>query len=160
MVKDQYRKVWEEVSEGRLKVEERVFGKIVAQGLQGLEKIDVALFEAAWEAFTRSVHRASPTSSESLSVSPSASSRLVTTTLKTLHDAFEEETKATERAGEMVTGVAIAAAIMCRDVLDGTVGDISEQERKNVLDGLKDVLQVFEGVVWDDKEFSEVSSCH
>lgn len=154
MVKDQYKKVWEEVSEGRLKVEEKSFGRIVAEGLQALEKMDVTLFEDAWEAFTHSISHApsGPTAESSL-----ASSRLVTTTLKTLYDVFEDGTKAKERASETVRGVVIAAAQRCKAVLDEAVGDAGEQERTRALDGLKDVLQVFEGIVWGDKEFSEVS---
>lgn len=154
MVKDQYKKVWEEVREGRLKVEVKSFGRIVAEGLQGLEKMDATLFEAAWEAFTHSISHAP---SEPTAESSPASSRLVTTTLKTMYDVFEEGTKAKERVSEMVREVVIHAAQRCKVVLDEAVGDARAQERARALDGLKDVLQVFEGIVWGDKEFSEVS---
>lgn len=154
MVKDQYKKVWEEVSEGRLKVEEKSFGRIVAEGLQGLEKMDVILFEDAWEAFTHSISNAP---SEPAAESSAASSRLVTATLKTLYDALEEGTNAKERVSEMVRRVVIAAAKGCKIVLDDDTGG---QERTRALDGMKDVLQVFEGIVWGDKEFSEVSQFH
>lgn len=146
MVQDQYRRVWDEVNDGRLKIEEKAFGKIVAEGLKALEKIDVELLEASWMAFITPMKRTKTQSSSSL----------VTSTLKMLHDLFEQGTRARERAGEMVREVTIGAARKCAVVLDDTVDELGDEGRRDALEGLRDVLNVFQELVWEDAEFVEV----
>lgn len=124
-----------------------MYGKIVAEGFKGLEKIDATLFEAAWTAFTQPMEQ-----------STLSSRRLVTITAKTLSQSFEVGSEAQGSADNMVKEVAIKAATRCNAVLDGTAGDLGEDEKRDGIEGLRDVLQVFEGVAWEDGSFAEVGS--
>ncbi|KAF8151620.1 hypothetical protein B0H34DRAFT_801324 [Crassisporium funariophilum] len=55
LVKAQLSRVWDEISNKKLRVEERAAARLVARTLESLSEVDQSLFDAAWEALARSI---------------------------------------------------------------------------------------------------------
>ncbi|KAF9003444.1 hypothetical protein BDQ17DRAFT_1425395 [Cyathus striatus] len=77
LVYEQFSLVWESLSSGRLKVEERAASRLIAHALDSLYDISPALFKAGWEGLQRHLIRTEHPS-------------LVATLLKVLYDRFKE----------------------------------------------------------------------
>jgi hypothetical protein len=150
LVREQFGKAWQELREGRLKVEERASARLVAQNLDALEKVDlglangygeeVGLRDAAWSVISHGLKDATRTNPA-----------LVAAFLKVLFDHFREASTAKNAVGEVVYAS-----------LDEGIQRISGPLEMGTREGVEEVkflecmLEQFRGGLFDDQGFAQV----
>ncbi|KAA1476143.1 hypothetical protein DENSPDRAFT_874439 [Dentipellis sp. KUC8613] len=149
LVRAMYARTWEEIAQRRLRVEPPVVGKLVAENLQVLERMDAdadgGLFQAAWEAFAGEMRGAVESPGE-------LDRRAVLEVLRAIWDTSAGETKTRAAAGVVVADVASAVAVACRGALIQG-GDVDETRKK--VRALADVVDVLGEILLRNTEITE-----
>ena len=159
LVGEQFKRVWEELLRGdRLKVHMGVGGKAVGRGLLGLEKIDsgmgfysayvgvlrffIDLFKAAWVPLVSVVKNdlMNPTLSSACAI------------LKVLDNLFEGSTEPRDAVHRLIDVIVRASLDHCDEALK-----VEGDKLTKAVDSLVDVVTTFEGVVFQDSDFVQVS---
>lgn len=153
LVGEQFGKVWQELRDGRLKVEERASARLVVQNLDGLEKVDlglthgqgedVRLRDVAWSVVSNALKNATRTNPV-----------LVATFLKVLFDHFKEGTTAKNAVRELVY-------TSLDDDVQRLSGSLKTESREGVTEGVKFLecmLKQFREGLFDNQRFAQVRS--
>ncbi|TCD68845.1 hypothetical protein EIP91_009559 [Steccherinum ochraceum] len=142
LVSDQVSKVWEEITSSKLKLDTRRAADELAKMLQGLQKTDEGLFDAAWDTLTSSLK-------EQLIVTDKPLPDLVSTSLTVFSKRFERGSHPAQ-----------AAATLTSDVLHtivSLVGDILEKDEvpsSEYINSLLAVLDTFGSLLFQDEELA------
>jgi len=152
-VHEQFGKVWRELKDGRLKVEERTAARLVAQNLDALDKVEhdfavgkvdtSGLRDAAWKAVEsglRSVMRTNPV--------------LASAFLKVLFDHFRKATTAKQAVEDLVFTTLNESLQRVTDSLSMENGQSNQEDIKI----LECMLEQFREALFDDCTSAQVRS--
>jgi len=152
-VREQFGKVWQELKDGRLKVEERIAARLVAQNLDALDKVEhdfvsgkedtLGLRDAAWKAVEsglRSVMRTNPV--------------LASAFLKVLFDHFKKAATAKQAVEDLVFATLNESVQRVTDSLSMENGQPNQEDIKI----LESMLGQFREALFDDWTCAQVRS--
>ncbi|KAI0036224.1 hypothetical protein K488DRAFT_41686 [Vararia minispora EC-137] len=138
LVREQYTRVWEEVSTGRLRVDPVQGATIVAKGLAALEADDAGCFNEAWDALAPAL--AADVRAPGLQFA------------KTFHEAFADGTRPRAKADELVRSITASILASARDVLaQDTEGEVLEGR----VDALLNLLETFGEALFEDAQLAQ-----
>lgn len=151
LVQTQFRKVWEEMKNGRLKVEERAGARLVGQNLESLGKVDsglasgegegAGLFGSAWDVLKIGLRDAVKTNSG-----------LVATFLKVLFDHFKEGTNVRSEVADLIHEVLGESVQRLNEIFNAGDGESTKEDIKF----LECMLRQFREGLFEDPAFAEV----
>ena len=152
-LREQFSKVWQELKDGRLKVEERLAARLVAQNLDALDKVErdfaggkadtLGLRDAAWKAVEsglRNVMRTNPV--------------LASVFLKVLFDHFKEAATAKQAVEDLVFTTLNESVQRVTDSLSMENGQPNQEDIKI----LECMLGQFRETLFDDGTSAQVRS--
>ncbi|EMD34704.1 hypothetical protein CERSUDRAFT_116892 [Gelatoporia subvermispora B] len=134
----QVRRVWEELAEGRLKVEGKIAAGSLVQLFKSLVQLDESLFEPAWDALARGIK--AQVTSGGTSVSP-----LVSILLEVFLECFEPGSRGEFAAKTLVGEIVQGAIEQCEKILQ----DEGDPDTTRVA-SLVGILGTFGGSVFSD----------
>ena len=144
LVKEQFSRVWSELSTQRLSVEERTVARLIGQTLEALAELDRILFDAAWE--TLAVHLKASSKSEK-----EEHARLISVVLKGLFDRFalkndnDAWNEPRHRVGELLKEVLSQQVEGCESlILESTNGRAKFALLVHLLEQFNEELFVYE----------------
>ena len=145
VVKEQFSRVWSELSAQKLSIEERTAARLIGQTLEALVDLDRTLFDAAWE--TLAIHVKASSKSEK-----EEHARLVSIVLKGLFDRFalkngnDTWNEVGYRVGELLKEVLSERVERCESLLrESTNGRANFALLIDLLEQFNEGLFVYEG---------------
>ncbi|KAI0698055.1 hypothetical protein C8T65DRAFT_661197 [Cerioporus squamosus] len=139
VVREQTKRMWEELSSGRLKVEGRDAGAELAQTLANLHKLRSDLFDTAWSVIAEQIQNSTR------DVIPA----LVPDMLKQLNTTLEKGSAPGDAATDLVKTVVKTALDQCAALLD------DEEPQDGRIGSLVSILDTFGDVVFFDAEVAK-----
>ncbi|KAF9556293.1 hypothetical protein CPC08DRAFT_820566 [Agrocybe pediades] len=144
LIRAQFERVWQELSGGRLKVEERAAARLLSQTLESLFSLEAGLFEAAWEVIVQGIKS---------SVEAVANASLVSAALKVFYDRFKKGTELRPHAVMLMKTILEANIAKCGKILETRASSSQEAEEK-AESGFELLVSIFdqfrEGLFFDD----------
>lgn len=151
LVKEQFSRLWGELTTQRLKIEEKAAASLIGQALETLKEIDLGLCDVAWAVLVTEVKMSSKTGNIE-------DARLVSALLKVLIDRFNSKPVDNDvnRLKKQVEGLLGEVLIEDTRRCDGLIrGPVEEKEVNFVL--LVNLLDQFGEVLFFDEVFASVS---
>lgn len=152
LVKEQFSRLWGEISTQRLKVEERAAASLIGKTLEALKQVDLDLCDVAWTVLATNVKISSGTGKVE-------DARLVSALLRVLVDGFNSRTadngvnSLKERAEGLLRDVLLEDVGRCEGLVRGSVEgkEVNFALLVNLLEQFREVLfldEVFASVSW------------
>lgn len=151
-IRGQFRKVWEEIRDGKLKVEERAAARLVARNLDSLRKLDEAFLTSVGVEDTLLRNVAWRTLEGGLRESARTKSGLVTTFLKVLFDHHKDDVDSRMEVGDLVYELLGESVRRVEGLLkEGNVEGVKED-----IVFLECMLEQFREGLFDNQGFAQV----
>ncbi|KAF9458921.1 hypothetical protein BDZ94DRAFT_1068633 [Collybia nuda] len=143
-VNEQVIKVWEELANKRLRVEQRAAARLMAQTLLSLHEIDEALFVSSWNAVSGKIKAAAE-----------SHPALVSAFLKIFQDRFKHVTVLREATAVLMADVLSSAVEGCEVSLRLQTGQAEQTLAVDGVELLVNMLDHFREGLFDEPHFSQ-----
>lgn len=148
IVREQFSRVWVELTTGKLKVEERAAARLLAQTLEALYALDQSLLEVTWTVIVDAL-KASVLQKENAS--------LVSAVLKVFYDRFRKEDNLLKKRGEALMDDVLQLAVgQCEASLTAPVAHREMQDNSGFA-LMAGILDRFRDGLFTNDAFSNVS---
>lgn len=157
LLKELFSRVWIEVSSQNLKVEERIFGKLLPSTLLALMDLRVMFFDIAWEAVASQVKASSKTGTKDSAKMVSALLKALTSVSSDLSFRAEQINNLKAKADELLKGISKDEVERVEHAALG-----SSEEGTPSFDMLEAILEQFREGLFLDLGLASVSgnNCH